>query len=136
MGFKITSKGLSNLILWNFQLSFLSIWRSHFIFSHETHWVAWSFRIWNSSKWNSNLFKPFSFIKMEELISYSLQGFVMKWIWIHGDHKCKVKVWEIHFIPSHSTFKKFSNFTQFHTRNHTIIKQSIKTIYLITFQNL
>ena len=29
-----------NLILWNSQLIFHIIWRSHFIFSRENHWVA------------------------------------------------------------------------------------------------
>ena len=66
-------------------------------------------------------------------MSSSLQGFVMKNIRIHGDHECKMKVWESPFIPSHLTFKKVSNFTQFHT-----INQTINQIYLfiITFQNL
>ena len=57
----------------------------------------------------------------------SLQGFVMRNIWIHGDQKAKMKVWESPFIPSHLTFKKFQislNLTQ-------SIKQSIKTIYLL-----
>ena len=31
--------------------------KKSFIFSHENHWVAWSFWIKNISKWNSNLFK-------------------------------------------------------------------------------
>ena len=44
-----------------------------------------------------------------------------------------MKVWESPFIPSHLTFKKVSNFTQFHT-----INQTFNQIYLfiITFQNL
>ena len=40
-------------------------------------------------------------------MSSSLQGFVVKGIWIHGDHKSKMKVWESPFIPSHLTFKRF-----------------------------
>ena len=69
---------------------------------------------------------------MEEVMSSSLQGFVMKRIWIHGDHKSKMKVWESPFIPSHLTFKSFE-FTHFQT-----INQTISQIYLfnITFQNL
>ena len=44
-----------------------------------------------------------------------------------------MKVWESPFIPSHLTFKKVLNFTQFHS-----INQTINQIYLfiITFQNL
>ena len=65
-------------------------------------------------------------------MSSSLQGFVVKRIRIHGDHECKIKVWESPFIPSHLTFKNF-NFSQLHSINQT----TIKTIYLfITFQNL
>ena len=47
--------------------------------------------------------------------------------------KANMKVWESPFIPSHLTFKKVSNFTQFYT-----INQTINQIYLfnITFQNL
>ena len=44
---------------------------------------------------------------MEEVMSSSLQGFVMKRIWIHGDQKANMKVWESPFIPSLLTFKKF-----------------------------
>ena len=40
-------------------------------------------------------------------MSSSLQGFVMKRIWIYEDHKSKMKVWESPFIPSHLTFKSF-----------------------------
>ena len=40
-------------------------------------------------------------------MSSSLQGFVVKRIRIHGDHKSKMKVWESPFIPSHLTFKSF-----------------------------
>ena len=66
---------------------------------------------------------------MEEVMSSSLQGFVVKRIWIHGDHEWKMKVWESPFIPSHLTFKKVSNFTQFHTINQIYL-------FIITFQNL
>ena len=70
---------------------------------------------------------------MEEVMSSSLQGFVVKRIWIHGDHECKMKVWESPFIPSHLTFKKFRTSLTFRRS----INQSIKSIYLfITFQNL
>ena len=60
-------------------------------------------------------------------------GFVLKWIWIHWRPKARRKVWESRFIPSHLTFKKFSNSTQFRTTNHTS-----NHYYLINirFQNL
>ena len=69
-------------------------------------------------------------------MSSSLQGFVVKRIWIHGDHKSKMKVWESPFIPSHLTFKRFRiplNFTQSITQQSN--KQSIY-LFIITFQNL
>ena len=44
-----------------------------------------------------------------------------------------MKVWESPFIPSHLTFKKVSNFTQFHTINQTINQIYV---FIITFQNL
>ena len=71
---------------------------------------------------------PFHLFKMEEVMLSSLQGFVTKRIWIQEDHKCKMKVWESPFIPSHLTFKSFE-FTHF---------LSINQIYLfiITFQKL
>ena len=62
---------------------------------------------------------------MEEVISCSLKGFVFEKNLNSWRAECKVKVWGSHFIPSHSTFKKFEislNFTQ-------AIKQSIKSIY-------
>ena len=66
-------------------------------------------------------------------MSSSLQGFVMKRIRIHGDHKRKMKVLESPFIPSHLTSIKFQiplNFTQH-------ITQAIKNyLFNITFQNL
>ena len=40
--FKNNSKRTLNLILWNSQLIFHMLWRSHFIFARENHWVAWS----------------------------------------------------------------------------------------------
>ena len=66
-------------------------------------------------------------------MSSSRQGFVVKEFEFTGIIKAKMKVWESPFIPSHLTFKKVSNFTQFHT-----INQTINQIYLfiITFQNL
>ena len=44
-----------------------------------------------------------------------------------------MKVWESPFIPSHLTFKKVSNFTQFHSINQTVNQIYI---FIITFQNL
>ena len=70
---------------------------------------------------------------MEEVMSSSLQGFVVKRIWIHGDHECKKLVWESPFIPSHLTFKKLQI-----SLNQSPNKQIINHNYLfiITFQYL
>ena len=57
----------------------------------------------------------------------SLQGFVMRNIWIHGDQKAKMKVWESPFIPSHLTFKKFQiSLNQSHNNSN---KQTNLSIY-------
>ena len=62
-------------------------------------------------------------------MSSSLQGFVVKRIWIHGDHNSKMKVWESPFIPSHLTFKKF--------QNHSIsLKQSNNQSKLSIYYNI
>ena len=67
---------------------------------------------------------------MEEVISSSLEGFVFEKNLNSRRSKCKkVKVWESPFIPSHLTFKKVSNFTQFHSINQIYL-------FIITFQNL
>ena len=80
----------------------------------------------NISKWNSNIFKnPFYLFKWKKSCHLLSRVLYSKSTWIHGDHECKMKVWGSPFIPSHLTFKKVSNFTQFHAINHTTIKQSI-----------
>ena len=56
----------------------------------------------------------------------------LKSIWIHGDQKANMKVWESPFIPSHLTFKSFK-FTHYQTINQTI---SQIYLFIITFQNL
>ena len=50
---------------------------------------------------------PFHLIKWKK--SYHLRSRVLylKIIWIHGDQKANMKVWESPFIPSHLTFKSF-----------------------------
>ena len=70
---------------------------------------------------------PFHFFEWKK--SYHLHSRVLylKRIWIHGEQKAKMKVWESPFIPSHLTSKSF----KFHSINHPTIKQSIKSIYLI-----
>ena len=69
---------------------------------------------------------PFSFLWWKK--SYYLHSsvcFEFKF-WIPWNQKKEMKVSESHFIPSHSTFKKFQislNFTQEnHTSNHTTIR--------------
>ena len=101
-------KGALNLILWNSQLIFHIIWRSHFIFSCENHWVAYSFRIGNIFKWNSNIFNtPCHLNKWKK--SCHLLSRVLWWKEFEFPKiiKAKMKVWESPFIPSHLTFKKF-----------------------------
>ena len=86
------------------------------------------------SKWNSNIFKhPFHLFKWKKSCHLLFRVLYLKIIWIHGDQKANMKVWESPFIPSHLTFKSF----KFHSINHTTI-QTNKQIYLfiITFQNL
>ena len=122
-----------NLILLNSQLIFHMFWRSHFTFSHENHWVAWSLWIRNISEWNSNIFKTlFHLNKWKK--SCHLLSRVLWWkeFEFMAIIKAKMKVWESPFIPSHLTFKSFE-FTHFQT-----INQTINQIYLfiITFQNL
>ena len=76
---------------------------------------------------------PFHLFKMEEVMLSSLQGFVMKRIWIQGDHKSKVKVLGNSFYSLSFNFQKVSNLTQFHTINQTI---NHNYLFIITFQNL
>ena len=69
-------------------------------------------------------------------MSSSLQGFVMKRIWIHGDHKSKMKVWESPFIPSHLTFKRFWIHSLSVNQSHNNPTNSQIYLFIITFQNL
>ena len=58
---------------------------------------------------------PFHLFKWKKSCHLLSRVLYLKRIWIRGDHKCKMKVWESPFIPSHLTFKKFQislNFTQ------------------------
>ena len=66
-------------------------------------------------------------------MSSSLQGFVVKRIWIHGDHKSKNESLGKSFYSLSFNCQKVSNFTQFHSSNHTT-KQNYR--FNITFQNL
>ena len=87
------------------------------------------FQNWNIFKWNSNIFQtPLSF-KMEEVMSSSLRGFVLKRIWIHEDQKTNMKVWESPFIPSHLTFKDF----EFHSIS---LNQSNNQSNLFVYYNI
>ena len=129
---KIFSKRTLNLILLNSQLVFHMFWRSHFIFSHENHWVAWSLWIWNISKWNSNIFKnPFHLFKWMKSCHLLSRILYLKRIWIHGDHKCKTESLGKSIYSLSFNFQKVSNFTHFQSINHTINhnKQSKLSIY-------
>ena len=92
------------------------VWRSHFILSHENHWVAYSFWIENICKWNSNLFKTlFHLIKWKKSYHLLSRFCIWKEFEFMEIINAKMKVWESPFIPSHLTFKKFRislNFTQ------------------------
>ena len=122
---------------WNSQLIFHIIWRSHFIFARENHRVAWSLRIWNIFKWNSNIFNnPFHLNKWKKSCHLLSRVLCLKRIWIHGDHKSKMKVWESPFMPSHLTSEKFQislSLTQATTPQSTINQNYL---FNITFQNL
>ena len=111
--------------LLNFQLVFHIIWRSHFIFSHENHRVAWSFWIKNISKWNSNLFKTlFIYLNGRSHVIFSLGFCIWKEFEFMEIINTKMEVWESPFIPSHLTFKKFRiSLNQSH--NNQTINQSI-----------
>ena len=69
-------------------------------------------------------------------MSSSLQGFVMKRIGIHGDHKSKMKVWESPFIPSHLTFKRFRIHSLSVNQSHNNPTNNQIYLFIITFQNL
>ena len=69
-------------------------------------------------------------------MSSSLQGFVMKRIWIHGDHKSKMKVWESPFIPSYLTFKRFRIHSLSVNQSHNNPTNNQIYLFIITFQNL
>ena len=122
-----------NLILWNSQLIFHIIWRSHFIFSHENHWVTWSLWIGNIFEWNSNIFRTllilFKWKKSCHLLSRVSWWKVFEFT---ESIKAKMKVWESPFIPSHLAFKKFRIHSLSDNQSN---KQSIY-LFIITFQNL
>ena len=69
-------------------------------------------------------------------MSSSLQGFVVKRISIHGDHKSKMKVWESPFIPSHLTFKRFRIHSLSVNQSHYNPTNNQIYLFIITFQNL
>ena len=50
---------------------------------------------------------PFHLFKWKKSCHLLSRVLYLKRILIHKDHKCKMKVWESPFIPSHLTFKKF-----------------------------
>ena len=89
---------------------------------------------WKYSQMKFKYFQhPLSFKQMEEVMSSSLQGFVVKIIWIHGDHKSKNESLGKSFYSLSFNFQKVSNsLTQSHNN------QTINQIYLfsIAFQNL
>ena len=89
------------------------------------------FQIWNIFSWNSNLCKPL-------FISWNGRSHIIFTLGFCDEMNLnslrsirqRGKSWKV--ISSLSfNFQKVSNFTQFHTSNHTTIRQTINTIYLI-----
>ena len=72
---------------------------------------------------------PFHFIKWKKSCHILSRVLYLKRIWIYGDHKSKMKVWESPFIPSHLTFKSF----KFHSISH---KQSNNHSKLFIYYNI
>ena len=66
---------------------------------------------------------------MEEVISSSLEGFVFEKNLNSRRSKCKMKVWESPFIPSHLTFKSF----EFHS---LLVNQSDNQSNLSIYYNI
>ena len=66
---------------------------------------------------------------MEEVMSSSLQGFVMKRIWIHGGHKMQNESLGKSFYSLSFNFQKVSNFNQSH--NNQTINQNNLFVYNI-----
>ena len=121
-----------NLILWNSQLIFHMFWRSHFIFAHENHWVAWSLRILKYFQMKFKYFQqPFSFnLNGRSNVIFSL-GFCIWKEFEFREIKMQNESLGKSFYSLSFNFQKVSNFTQFQSINHTTIKQSIKSIYLL-----
>ena len=77
------------------------------------------------------LFHLFKWKKSCHLLSRVLYS---KIIWIHGDHKCKMKVWESPFIPSQLTFKE--KFRISLTFSQSITQQSNNQSKLSIYHNI
>ena len=74
----------------------------------------------NISKWNSNIFKnPFHLFKWKKSCHLLFRVLYLKRIWIHGVHKCKMKVWECPLFSLVQLSKSFE-FTHFQSINQTI----------------
>ena len=91
---------LSTHISYNLKKSFyLLSWKSL---------ICIKFQNWKYSQMKFKYFQhPLSFKQMEEVMSSSLQGFVVKEFEFTGIIKAKMKVWESPLIPSHLIFKTF-----------------------------
>ena len=125
--FKVTSK----LFLWNFQLSFFEFWRSHFIFPHELIELlkVSKFEIFQNGI--HIIFKPlFISLNGTSHIIFTL-GFCDEMNLNSWRSKDKMKVLGKSFYSLSFNFQKVSNITHFQSINHTTIKQSIKSIYLL-----
>ena len=84
--------------------------------------------IWIVFKWKFKSFqKPFSF-QMEEVMSSSLKGFVLKWIWISRDQNARWKFGKVISFPLIKLSKSF----KFHSLTvNQSNKQSNNQSYLV-----
>ena len=73
---------------------------------------------------------------MEEVISSSLAGFVSEKNLNSRRSKCKMKVWESPFIPSHLTFKSFKSHSLPVNQSHNNQTNNQNYLFNITLQNL
>ena len=126
---KKNSKEIFNLILRNSQLIFHNLKKSFCLHSWKSL-SCLSFWIGNVLKWNSNIFNtPCHLNKWKKSCHIFSRVLWWKEFEFMENINAKMKVWESPFIPSHLTFRKVSNFTEFHTINQIYL-------FIITFQNL
>ena len=89
------------------------------------------FQNWNISKWNSNILNtPCHLNKWKKSCHLLSRVLYLKRLWIHGDQNAKC---ESLGKPFYSLSFNFPKSFEFHSINHTTIKQSI---YLSIYYNI